>query len=147
MKRNQQQGWELGSLTLALLLAAPALGVENGSTNAPLSTADLALRDPFTTPFAPTKPVTPMSVIPTAMPRVIPTVPMAQVAPPPDHSGELRAALQVQGFLKQGDRQLAMVGGRLVGVGGVLQARVGEKVYRFRVLSIQGTAVKFEPLP
>jgi hypothetical protein len=118
-------------------------------TNASPSVADLALRDPFTSPFATAKPVVAPGVTPTVSPNMTPVAPVlaTQVAPPPDHSAELRAALQVQGFLKQGERQLAMVGGRLVGVGEVLQVRVGAAKYRFRVLSIQGTAVKFEPLP
>jgi len=116
------------------------------ATNAAPTAVDLALRDPFTSPFAAPK-LALNTTVPTPTPMVSTAVQPQAVPAPPDHSAELRAALKVQGFVKQGDRQFAMVGGRLVGVGEVIKVCVGAAVYRFRVSSIQGAAVKFEPLP
>lgn len=127
------------------VMLLPANAEPAVATNAAPTAADLALRDPFTSPFASPKPVLTPAVTP--VPAVNSTVQTQATPASPDHSAELRAALQVQGFVKQGDRQFAMVGGRLVGVGEVLQVRVGATVYRFRVSSIQGTVVKFDPLP
>jgi hypothetical protein len=125
------------------LVAAPWCARAAG-TNMPPAGADAALRDPFVSPFAP--PPTP------AAPALAPTLAAAPVpsAPPvaaPNFAAELRRALHVQGYVQQGGHCYAMINGRLVSVGDVVQVRLGATTRRFRVQTVTATSVNFEPLP
>jgi hypothetical protein len=140
-----------GCVGCLLLGAAMGAGVAEATGVATPSAADLALRDPFVSPIAkPKPPPTPdstPSTLPTPTPTPPPVAPPDSGTPPPeDHTAIVKAALKVQGFVKQGDRQYAMVGNRLVTVGDIVQVRVGAATYRFRVSEIKTTAVKFDPL-
>lgn len=107
--------------------------------------AEQSLRDPFSPLPAPAKPVAvvPPPVLPssTGTPEVRPAVPNE------DPAATLRSALQVQGFLQQGTRRYAMVNGRLVTAGDVLQVRQGGVMARFRVREVSTTKVEFDRLP
>ena len=138
MNRFVHRGLILGGCAwLAALGSAGAAG-----TNAPAADAAPALRDPFSSPLAPP----PASVVRTNATVAAP----GPVAPPvltPDLSAELQRALRIQGYVQQGGRCYAMINGRLVTEGEVVQVRVGAATQRFRVRSVTATNVQFEPLP
>ena len=124
-------------------------GARAAGSNAAPAVAEQPLRDPFTLPFVP-PPTTPVVATNAAVVAQAPAAPVAApVAPAParDVAAELRKALHVQGFVQQGGRNLAMINGRLVSTGDVIQVRLEKVTQRFRVTSVTATTVNFELLP
>ena len=122
------------------LVAAPRCARAEG-TNMPPAPVETELRDPFSSPFAPTAPAATTNAMATAPVPLAPAVSSAELA------AELRRALHIQGFVQQGGRFYAMINGRLVTTGDVVQVRMGGTTQRFRVQTVTATAVNFEPLP
>ena len=139
MKPHALQTWSLGCA--ALLLVAVSLAADTTTAVPPV--AEQSLRDPFSPLVGPAKPAV-TNLVATPQLAVTPDV---KAAPTEDPAVALRAALLVQGFLQQGARRYAMVNGRLVSAGDILQVRLGAQAKRFRVREVSTTKVEFDPLP
>ena len=59
---------------------------------------------------------------------------------------KIRAACQVSGFLKSGEKQMAVVNGQVVGIGDRLPVTVDSLTYNFKVTGVSPTTVKLEPV-
>lgn len=67
--------------------------------------------------------------------------------PPMDPQALVHAMIHVQGFLHKGDRQYALINGRMAGKGDVIQVQSGGATYRFLVKDVTDRNVAIEPLP
>jgi len=124
---------------VAGLWAAAPRCAHAADTNPPPAAAVAEVRDPFSSPFAVSQPAATTNAL-TSSP--VPVAPPVQL-----QAAELRRALHVQGYVQQGGRCYAMINGRLVTTGDIVQVRLGATLLRFRVGTVTATTVNFEPSP